>query len=313
MREQLILEAISLLRSRGFAVSPFLHSNICFDIIAKKGAETLILKVFENIDAVHEEQAIELQKLSAIFNSTILILGNKSKAFELKGNVIYERYGISTISIKTLENFLNGKMPSVNYFKGKEIVGLDSEKLRDSRQKMNLPYSAVAKKIGTTIESIYRYEKGAKCSLETAKKLEDFYDCRVIKEIELFERKPVDERKIFENQTDSIALEKIKKLGAKIAVFQHAPFKALSSPEDKILIEEGKNKQEIKRKAQNLEKTKAIISSHSVIISKNPANGKKSLLQSAIIEEEELGTMTRFKDFIELVKEREKSKKGQFK
>ncbi|MCK4883848.1 MAG: helix-turn-helix domain-containing protein, partial [Candidatus Diapherotrites archaeon] len=173
MRETLLLKTAALLKEHGFAVESFAHSNACFDIVAKRPDMTLVLKVFNNIDALREEHAAELRKIAAVFNATVLIIGEKSKAFSLKKGVLYERLSLAVLSLSGLKALLSEHFPSVKYFKGKSIVELDSGKLREKRKELGLTLQELANKIDSTVESIHRYEKGASTSLNTAEKLED--------------------------------------------------------------------------------------------------------------------------------------------
>jgi len=106
MRETILLRTMALLKERGFAVESFAHSNACFDLVAKRADLTLVLKVFNNIDALREEHAAELRKISTVFNATVLVLGEKSKVFSLSKGVLYERLGLTALSLSTLENLL---------------------------------------------------------------------------------------------------------------------------------------------------------------------------------------------------------------
>ena len=130
MREAILAKTIELLKQKGFSVESFLQSNSCFDIAAKKGSLTFAIKVLENIDSLREEQCSELKKMSGLFNAVSLVIGEKTKAFRLKENEVYERYGIKVMNLPGFENLLEGVFPSIKYFKGKKIVELDSEELR---------------------------------------------------------------------------------------------------------------------------------------------------------------------------------------
>ena len=101
MRETILLRTAAILKEHGFSVESFAHSNACFDLVAKRPDLTLVLKVFNNIDALREEQAGELRKIAALFNATVLILGEKSKAFSLKKGILYERLGLVALNLQT--------------------------------------------------------------------------------------------------------------------------------------------------------------------------------------------------------------------
>ena len=106
MREATLLKTIALLKEKGFAVESFLHSNTCFDLVAKRSDFSLLVKVFNNIDALREEHAEELRKITGLFNATVIVIGEKSKAFTMKNGVLYERYGLTSMNLRSFRDLL---------------------------------------------------------------------------------------------------------------------------------------------------------------------------------------------------------------
>ncbi|MFH1240436.1 MAG: helix-turn-helix domain-containing protein [Candidatus Diapherotrites archaeon] len=312
-RNIVLQKVISLLQSHGFSVSSFMHTNTCFDLVAKRKGISLLIKVFDNVDSLRPEHADELEKLGEIFNSSVLIIGKKTKKFTLETSAIYNRYGISVLNIETFSDFLTGNMPSVSSFKGRDIVELDSEKLKKFREKKKIPMSEIALDIGTTPESLNRYEHGAKASLQVARKLEDYFNTKLIRQIDLFDLdklnsdKSTDKAHLFSDKPEHEALEKMHALGFKMQEFKHAPFKVISNPDDKLIISPEESKIKIKRKAIIMRQAKDALGTHSVIITKEEFS-RKNIDGSALVQEEELDSFSRFKELLELIKEREKSK-----
>ncbi len=307
MRETILLRAIALLREKGFSVESFLHSNACFDLVAKRPDLTLVLKAFNNIDALHEEHAEELRKIATLFNATVLVIGEKSKAFILHNGVLYERYGLTALNLHSFRELLDGHFPSIKYFKGKSIVELDREKLREKRKQLGLTLQQLAAEVDSTQESIHRYEKGATASLATAEKLEDALATNLIKKIDLFAEKKPREREIRKMYTEEIedkALGKVHDLGVKIALFKHSPFRAYSKPEENLLIGKGVQRIDIEKKAIALGKTREVFKGKPLIISKEAKYTR--IEQVPVVGEEELDTLSKFKDLMLLIKEREK-------
>jgi len=303
MRETTLLKAIALLKEHGFAVECFAHSNACFDLVAKRPDLTLVLKVFNNIDALREEHAAELRKISSLFNATVLVVGEKSKAFSLAKGVLYERLGLTALSLSSLAELLEEKFPSVRYFKGKSIVELDSKRLKEKRKKMGLTLQELADKIDSTVESVHRYEKGATASLSAAEKLEDALDEQLVQKINLFEQPVEREKELFEESFEDKALGKVHDLGVKVAVFKHSPFKAFARPKDSLLIGKAGARPEFGRRAAELSKTKKAFEGKPVIISKELSYSSVSCIP--IIGEQELDSLSKFKDLMDLIRERE--------
>lgn len=307
MRETTLLKAIALLKEKGFSVESFLHSNTCFDLVAKRSGMMLVVKVFNNIDALREEHAEELRKISGLFNATVIIIGEKSKAFSLNNGVLYERYGLTALNLRSFNDLLNEKFPSVKYFKGKSIVELDNEKLREKRKELGLTLQELALRAGSTVESVHRYEKGASASLETAERLEDVLSTNLVKKIDLFvEEKPAKETQkgLYSEDIEDRALGKVHDLGVKIAVFKHAPFKAFSHGSEDLVIGKGAQRIDIEKTAVTLGKTKNAFESKPLIITKKVTY--RSVGHVPIVGEEELDTLSKFKDLMQIIREREK-------
>ncbi len=310
MREAIAKKAFFALQRRGFTVNSFLRYNSCFDFAAKRGSEIFLLKVFENIDSLREEQALELKRAALAFNATAIVVGEKTKAFALRENVAYERYGIPVLTAESFSALLDKRLPAIRFFKGKETVKIDAQKLKEKRKQLGLSLSGLAQKIDSNAQAIFRYEESAQSSPANARKLEDALHEKLILGVNVFEKKPV-EQKLFDEKLHckpDDSFERMRELGLKLALFEHAPFRAYSKPEEPLLIDKGYSKSDLKKKAMLLEKSKGIVKGHSVIISKET---KYSKIQSTpIIQEEELESFSKASDLLETIKEREKKKRN---
>ncbi|MBI4044342.1 MAG: helix-turn-helix domain-containing protein [Candidatus Diapherotrites archaeon] len=302
MREMLVARTISFLQGQGFSVTSFLHTNNCFDLAAKKNGQVFLLKILSNIDGLREEQAHELLRISSITRSPAFIIGEKSKSFEMRKETVYKRYGVNCITIETFQSIVQNDLPQVRYFKGKETVGIDSERLRLERKNLGLTLEQTAQKIGLTPESVHRYETGASASLDAAKKLEKFFGHGILSSIDVLE--PSIEPEPAEKKELDEVFAKIEKLGFDLEFFSHAPFRAFSGPSEKIFLNRGKIGKEIRKKAIELSKAKKIIGGEPFIIAKEPREHDYQGIP--IISEEELFSMTKHKNLLEAMKKKEK-------
>lgn len=303
-REEITAEAVSALRKRVFSVNTFFGSNSCFDIIAKNDERTMLVKVYENIDSIRKEQAGELKKLARVLGASCIIIGEKTKVFGLDNDVVYFRYDVPTVTIGTFEKILENKVPTTRYFKGKSIVDIDFGALHRKRDELRMSLEELAEKLGLASETLYRFEKGASTSLETAQKMEKELGENLVKKIEVLDYRP--EIKKVDDIPDEKLLEKIHELGVKMALFEHAPFHAYGDSESKkgMFITTGRGKSDIPKKAAELRKTTAVIDSDSIIITKEYKY--KSVEGVPVIEEADLDTISRVKELKKLIHEREK-------
>jgi len=199
----------------------------------------------------------------------------------------------------------------MKFFKGKTIVELEKDKLKEKRNELDLTLEELASKTGITKESLYRLEHGFNTSLETAKKLEKLLKADLIIEKNLLEdfikiRDEKEKKEVFNEKFDDSSLEKIHSLGLDLIEFRHAPFKAFGIKKEFLLIDTGKEKTEIKKKALMLEKTKAVFDSHSLIITKK--FNLEKISSTPVIEEQELDSYSKAKELMQEIKKREKGK-----
>ena len=75
-RSQLIQEAITHLEEAGFDLSSQCDVRpSCFDLVARKGEQLILIKVLANIDTLTEEDAKSLHLVAHFFNATPLVIG----------------------------------------------------------------------------------------------------------------------------------------------------------------------------------------------------------------------------------------------
>jgi len=306
MRAKTMQDLLSFLQKNGFHTACFSDFKSCFDIAARREDLNILVKVLENIDSLRPESAQEMKKLASVLNSVAFIVGENTKAFRLKKGVIYERLEIPALSLESFEQMFSGEIPEISYFKGRESVSLDYEKLKSLMASAELSAQELAERIGSSAESIYRFEQGNNASLELARRLEkELGEKLVVAKNPLQGKAHAPEG--FERLEDS-ALKQLHSLGLRIAVFNHSPFKAFSQdfPEAKepLMINTATaSKAEIERKALVLERTKAVFDSHSMIIAKEFK--LERVEHTPVVLEKEIGELHKKRQLLKLLKERE--------
>lgn len=309
MRPTLVNQVLQLLHTHGFTYQSFIDSNSSFDIIARQQNIVLILKVLSNIDSLRVEHARDLQKLTRVFNAHSLIIGEKTKVFELQTNVLYERYGIPVLSLSGLASLLQQKMPVQRSFKGKNIVELDVNKLRAEREARELTLKDLSERAGISLESLHRYEHGSPAQLDVAQKLEEILHAKLIRGINVFEHAyPVSEISAkAQNDPLSInALEQLEELGLKLSVFERAPLTAAAS-EQHLLISHIDDTHHAAKKAMMLEKTQHVMKQPGVIVTRSKK--KLHVHNVPILQEDELSTFSNVKDMMKRIHERRETRK----
>ena len=134
-RTQLAQEIISQLDDAGFSLSTQCDVRpSCFDLVARKGDQLLLVKVLSNIDALTKDDADALQLVAHFFNAIPLIVGDKTRKGTLDSGVVYKRHGVSTIAPRSFQSMIvDEKMPREFAQRGGRLVAIDGAKLREAR------------------------------------------------------------------------------------------------------------------------------------------------------------------------------------
>lgn len=132
----------------------------CFDLVARKGDQLILVKMLSNIDALTEDDAFALQMVAHFFNATPLIVGKKMRRGNLDSGVVYKRYGVSTIAPTSLSGIIaEQKMPREFIQRGGRFVAIDGAKLREARLSHNITKEELASCVEVSARAILAYEK----------------------------------------------------------------------------------------------------------------------------------------------------------
>ena len=161
-RSLLIQEVTSTLEKSGFDLSSQCDVRpSCFDLVARKGEQLILVKVLANIDALTRDDAISLQTIAHFFNATPLIVGKKTRRGILDGGVVYKRYGVSSIAPTSLGQIIEEqRMPREFIQRGGRFVAIDGAKLKNVRLTHKMTQEELAERIGTKQSNVSRIENG---------------------------------------------------------------------------------------------------------------------------------------------------------
>ena len=161
----------------------------CFDIAAKKNA-LLLLKVLLNVDAFQEEQARNLKIISNNLDGYPMLVGVQTNIEKLKEGVVYERFEMPTLSIKTFEELVcNGIFPRVYRDRGGLYVEVDSEVLKNARTRKSMTQRELAEAVGVNKKVIYEHEKRhLRMLLDIAERLERLLNEKIITDAKVFNK-----------------------------------------------------------------------------------------------------------------------------
>jgi len=205
----------------------------CFDIAAKKHV-LLLLKTLLNVDSFQHEQAKNLKIISNNLDAHPMLIGLQTRREKLKQGIVYERYDLPTVSLKTFEDMIcNSIFPRIYRDRGGLYVEIDSDVLKETRKGRNLTQRELAEAVGINKKVIYEHEKKQlRMLLTIAEKLEQILDKKIMKPAEVFKKyeghgRPKDslEREVGNN---------LKRLGFETDFVNQAPLDVFAK--EKVLV-----------------------------------------------------------------------------
>ncbi len=312
-RIEILNQVRNTLFKSGFYVSElFSFRPLSFDLIARRDNSLLIIKVLTNIDALSEDVARELTKIASLLKGCPLVIGERSGAGPLSEDVVYDRFGIYTITSETLKTYLIEGIPLEVYAgPGGLYVNLDHNKIKKNRVEQNISIGLFAKSIKVSRRTVQMYEEGMNASIDVAIRIEDILDTNITIPIEILKHKiakikvnpEITEKekfRVFQKEIFSI----LEKVGYKVTPLDRAPFEAVSEDKKEILltcVDEYNNN--FLRKAHIISSISKITEKYAVLITNKDVN-KKSIKGTPLIIKKELKKARDPKELLNLVLER---------
>lgn len=179
------------LKEAGFQTSQLCCSRpSCFDFAARKGEETVLLKVRSDVDTFSVADSNELRVIAGRVGAAALVIGDRTHDKPLEDDTVYSRYSVYVVTGKTLRNvaFETG-FPLVNAGPGGYFVEVDGTLIEKRRNELGLSIGNLAELVGVSRRTLYGYERCmAKASVPSAYNLAKALGVPVVKPIDLFRK-----------------------------------------------------------------------------------------------------------------------------
>ncbi|MCK4927258.1 MAG: hypothetical protein KAS11_02235 [Candidatus Aenigmarchaeota archaeon] len=221
------------LRNRDFDVMQF--ERYCFDILAKKDGDVLLIKVLMNIDSFSSLQAEDLKKMASVLVASPVLCGFHGRNFNMLPDSVYERFGIPAVNPDTFLSSLDLVMPYILSKKGKNTVSIDNILLKDMRDESGMSFRKMANVLGLSKKTVYLAEKTGKTSLDVASVIESFFsrDIRLPVDIFSFDISfKVHKKTEFEESVTKLT----SRIGYSDLVFHTAPASIIFKDDDAFLM-----------------------------------------------------------------------------
>jgi len=306
MYTALIESVVKILQKADFNVADLAETKPrCFDIVARKDDVVLLIKVLYNVDSLKPEAAEEMKKLTKILQASPLVIGERFKFDFLERGVVYTRYGLPVINLATFYDFvIEGIYPYVYSAPGGYYVKLDSEKIREARERLGLSVGDMAKMLGVSRRTVKKYEEGTDTTLSTATKIEEIIGTFAIKEIDLLnfvEANINEEEEDVEGEEGEI-IEQLRVIGLSVYPVRQAPFDAVSQAKEDQILTGFKQVREIEKRAKLLGRISEAIDAEAAYITDKVC--RKKVESVVFVLKEELYSVSSAKDFISLLREK---------
>jgi putative transcriptional regulator len=321
-KEDLIHQIIDVLSRAGFSLSD--RCNIrprSFDVAARKGEILLFCKVLFNIDGLNEETAREMKYLAEYIGGAAIVVGAKTRDQMLEDSVVYMRYDILALNVRTLHDyFIEDIPPLVSAAPGGLYVSIEGDTLKKARINQSMSLGALAATVGVSRRTISKYEEeGMDTSIGILLQLEDIFEVELARPINILKscgnRKS---RKKTESGTETqkkscmplpedLILNMISTLGYDVLPTAQAPFKAVSRDKSSVILTGvSEFNTTIIKRASLMSSISSVTKTQSVFII-NGCSKIKSVENTVLIEKKELDRISDSQELLNFIEERKET------
>jgi len=310
-RTQLTQELISQLDEAGFSLSSQCDVRpSCFDLVARKGEQLLLVKVLSNIDALTKEDADALQLVAHFFNATPLIVGHKTRKGQLDSGVVYKRHGVSTIAPRSFQSMIVEKrMPREFAQRGGRLVAINGAKLREARLEHQMSTGDLADCIQVSARAVLAYEKDEMdVSKDIADRLEKVLETDLMIPIDILQERAEVPTMQHGTPTDVLEVrvnEFFARLGMKVLWTDRAPFHVAAKEDDTPLISGvGSIKSWSLKKRIDILKSVSKVTEADAVIIVEEGQSEENVVDLPVIRQLELDDIDKPRELKKIIEER---------
>ena len=179
------------LKEAGFEISQLCCSRpSCFDFAARKGDETVLVKLHSDIDTFSQSDSRELRVIAGRVSAAALVISGKTHLKPLEDDTVYSRYSVYVVTGRTFKSIAcRTGYPLVNAGPGGYFVEVDGALIEKRRKELCLSIGTLAEMVGVSRRTLYGYERCmAKASVSSAYNLAKVLGVPVAKPIDVLEK-----------------------------------------------------------------------------------------------------------------------------
>ena len=312
-RSALVGNVTAMLEDAGFVVSERCAIRPkSFDIAARRGEDTLLVKILGNIDAFDAKTGAEMRRLGEYLRATPIVIGLRTRDEELKPGVTYFRHGVPVLSPDTAMDLFVEEVPPLIYAApGGLYVNIDSEVLADAREGRDWSLGRLAQELGVSRRTVSKYEDGMDASVEVATQLQELFDAPLTSPVEVLDGAEdvhqaddmPDDPDVDPDDEPIVAV--LTRVGYDVHPTDRAPFKTVSEDEtdhDRVLTGHSTFTKTAEKRARIMSSVGLVTRTTSVyVVDEAPRDAVDG---TALIEEEEMESIEDRIDLRDLIMER---------
>ena len=228
MKKKLMDDAGLFLLRKGYIVKALTRS--CFDLLARKGENIILMRVLEDANSVEKEEIEEMQGIASCIKASPIIIASKA-SFPLEDNVVYSRFGAFVLNMATFMACIGSNLPVLKSTKAGLAASVDSGALREKREEAGISMSSLSKKLGVSPGMVAKYEnEGADMTIDRAEKAYSMFGKEIFRKIDVFHEVNIN------SEPKSEFSFKYVDLGFSAADINKAPFDIISKKDDEIIL-----------------------------------------------------------------------------
>lgn len=194
MRDPMISEVKEVLKEYNIP-----HEELeTVDLVAKIRNKLSLILVRWNLKDIKPQEARRAGAIARALKASLFAISEVSGNERLVDDAVYERQGLPVVNLETFERFLRGEKIYVRKRRGKFVVSVNTQKLREARTEMGMSQGELAEILGVSRKAVYEYERAnMDVSAEIAAKLVEIFGTEVLQEVDLlkeYEGTAIDER-----------------------------------------------------------------------------------------------------------------------
>lgn len=282
--KQTLLEKVSIfLLRRGFTLKNL--TRTCFDILARKNSQILLIKVLEDANSVSRQYTEEMNALASYMDASPLIIAEKA-GDKLGNNIVYSRFYMYTLNFSTFVQCVENKFPFIKRGKAGLTASIVGKKLKEKREELGYSLNALSKKLGVTSRMVMKYEnENSEVTLNKAMKIYDVLGHQVFSRIEVFTQHEQEQSKF-----ETAVSKKYIELGFEATETKRTPFDIIAKKDKEIILTEVSDK--VNPQLQSL--SKLIEADNLVIFSKKKPKDIPAMTKKEFMEFEKANELVKF-------------------